>query len=313
MRAIFGLAGGATADALGATMTRMLELLMSPAAIVFPFAVPGTPFHELLGICDRFESLLRPLIEEKRRLPPGQRDVLALLLRAQDEDGSGLTDDEVVGHMTTLFAAGYDTTAQTLVWTLLLLAHRPDVLGDLVDEVSGVLRGGAPGVEHVGRMLLLDRVLKESMRLLPATPMLHIRVCADQAALGPYLLPLGANVILSPLVTHRDPTLYPEPARFRPERWDRLTPSLYEYIPFGAGPRMCIGAAFATLSLRLMLPMILSRFRLRLVDGANVSRRMGGIIMGTKHGMPMFIAPQDRWFTRPSRIRGDIHEVCDLT
>src|SRR5262249_45760415 len=151
-------------------------------------------------------------------------------------EGATLTDDDVFAEMVTLFSAGYETSAQTLAWTLFLLAHHPDVLASLDDEIHGVLRGAAPTPEKAAKLVLVDRVLKESMRILPATPLLHVRVCAGEALLGPYRLPLEANVVVSPFVTHRDPAFYPEPARFRPERWEHLAPPHHAYLPFGAGP-----------------------------------------------------------------------------
>jgi cytochrome P450 len=312
LRCLYGLDPGARADELGRVMTRMIDVVTSPAVIALPYRIPGTPFNELFDLTERFVAELLRLVDEKRRQPAGQRDVLALMVRAHDEDGSTFTDTELVGQMNMLFAAGYDTSAQTLAWTLLLLAHHPEILGDLLDEIDGVLRGGAPTVEHLPRLVLLDRVIKESMRILPATPMLFIRVCANEAPLGRYVLPKGANVILSPLVTHRDPDRYPEPARFRPARWEGLEPTHYEYLPFGTGPRMCLGAGFATLALRLMLPMILQRYRLSLAYGANISCKVGGIVLGPKPGLPMLIAPQDRAFRRPSPVRGNLREVVDL-
>jgi cytochrome P450 len=312
LRCLFGVEAGPRADALGRLMTRMTEVVLSPAVIALPFQIPGTPFQELCDLTERFVAELGGLIDEKRRQPAGQRDTLALLVGARDEDGGALTDAELVGQMTMLFSAGYDTSTQTLAWTLFLLAHHPEVLGEVLDEIDGELRGGEPTADSVKRLILLDRVVKESMRLLPATPALFTRVCAQEAPLGPYVLPRGANVVVSPFVTHRDPALYPEPARFRPERWERLEPTNYEYLPFGAGPRMCLGAGFATLSLRLVLPMILRRYRLSLAHGARISTKVGGVVLGPKPGLPMLIAPQDRVFPKPPPLRGNMREVVDL-
>jgi cytochrome P450 len=312
MRVLFGVDVERDARDLGRMAKATLQQLTSVAVMAFPYDLPSTPYSDMLALADRMEARVRALVAEKRMQPVG-RDVLSLLVRAHDEDGASLTDSELVGHANVLYVAAHETTAFTLSWTLFLLSQHPTVAADLADEVRGVLRGDAPTVAQIARMPLLDAVLKESMRLLPATPFFFLRRLTGSSQVGPFTLPEGSTLILSPLVTHRDPDLFPEPKRFRPERWQGLTPSPYEYLPFGAGPRLCLGAPFAALVLRLVLPMIVQRSRFRLAWSADVSRRVQGITMGPKHGMPMRVTPQDGWYPRPTRVRGDIHELVDLT
>lgn len=313
LRAIFGLERSEGGKELGELMTRTLDVLVSPLAIAFPFPVPGTPYRNLLDASEGVREGLLRLIARKRAQPSGQHDVLSLMIRAHDEDGAKFTDDELLGEMNTLFAAGYDTSAQTLAWTLFLLAQHPDVHAAAVDEVSSVLRGAPPTPDDIGKLVLVDRIVKESMRLIPATPALFIRVCTQEAPLGGYTLPERANVVLSPYITHRDPSLYPTPLRFKPERWEHVQPTIYEYLPFGAGPRVCIGAGFASMSLRIVLPMILQRYRLTLAHGATISRVVRGLVVGPRYGLPMLIAPQDRHFRRREDVKGDVHEMVDLS
>src|SRR5262249_47384701 len=237
---------------LGDVALETIDLLTAPLTALLPFRIPGAPFARLLAKSDELVEKLRALIAEKRAHPLEGHDALALILRAHDDEGATFSEDELIGEAATLFVAGHDTQAKTLIWVLFLLEQHPKVLRDVLDEIDGVLRGGPPSVEHVPRLVLVDRVIKESMRVLAPVPIQFIRVCQTEAQLGPFTLPAGANVVLSPFITHRDPERYPEPARFLPERWERLQPTLHEYLPFGAGPRMCIGAAFATLSLRLI-------------------------------------------------------------
>ena len=109
------------------------------------------------------------------------------------------------------------------------------------------------------------------MRLLPATPMLFTRVCSGAATLGPHTLPQGTRVVLSPFITHRDPTLFAAPDRFDPARWERITPSPWQYLPFGAGPRVCIGNHFALVEAQLILAAWAQRFRFRLAQPAPVA------------------------------------------
>ncbi len=312
LRCLFGLDALGGSEVLGELEAGLLEALSSPLTIAAPFMLPGLPFRRAVRLSDAVEARLREVIAERReQLSDGRErhDVLSILLRAPDADA--LTDAELLGECNGLFVAGYDTAAQTLTWTLFLLAQHPDVTSALVEEVDAVLHGAPPRAEDVPRLSLTDRVLDESMRLLPAAPMLFIRVTADEAALGPHVLPRGASVVLSPLVTHRDPDRFPEPTRFRPSRWEDLSPSPYEFLPFGAGSRMCLGSGFAALALRLLLPMIVQRFRFALPDGARVDQSVRGIAMAPKKGLPLVLERQDGSIGRRAAISGNLLELVE--
>lgn len=311
VRCLFGVDWNENERGIGQIMTETLELVTAPATAVFPVRLPGTPYNTLFEKSEELSDRYFALIDEKRKKPLGN-DALSLMIRARDDDNGALSDDELVGEASTLFIAGHDTQAKTLAWTLFLLERHPKIMAAVVDEIESVLRGGPPSIEHLPRMPLVERVLKESMRVLSPVPALFVRVCQEEATLGGVALPKQANVVLSPFITHRDPDRFPEPTRFLPERWEHIQPSIYEYIPFGAGPRMCIGAGFASLAMRLILPMIVQRFRLSLAYGATISRHVRGNILGPKYGIPMLIAPQDRRFTPRFRAGGDIPGLLDL-
>lgn len=312
VRCLFGLDPASGDTALAHAAEEAFELVTSPLTAAIPFRFPGSPMTRLLAKSEVLVAALRALIEQKRHSPGSGRDALALMLRARDEAGGVLSDDELIAEVNTLFVAGHETQAKTLGWTLFLLGQHPEVLGSVTDEIESVLRGGLPSLESIPRMPLLDRALKESMRILPSAPLLFIRSCRTEARLGHVTLPKRANVVLSPFVTHRDEAVFPEPSRFLPSRWEKLQPTPYEYMPYGAGHRMCIGKGFADLTLRLVLPMILSRFRLTLAHGARVSRIVRGNILAPRHGLPMLLAPQDRRFAKGARVRGDIGEIVRL-
>lgn len=313
IKCLFGLDFRFGDGGLNRSAEEVVALLTSPLTVAIPYEYPGSPFSRLLRKSEELVEHVRATLAEKRKSPALGRDMLSLLIRAHDEQGDALTDDELIGETNGLFFAGYDTQAKTLGWTLFLLAQKPAIANALLDEIEGVLRGGQPSVDTVPRMPYLDVVLKESMRLLPAVPMLFFRTCVTEAQLGPYTLPPRANVVLSTWVTHRDPSLYSEPTRFSPRRWEKLQRTAYEYMPFGAGPRMCIGAQFATLALRLMLPLIHQRFRFTMAHGARVSALVRGNILGSKYGLPMLIAPQDRRFTPRDNLQGDLLKLIDLS
>lgn len=284
MRCLFGVDVGASTEQLGTLAARQLECLASPLTVVLPAAIPGLPYHELVETCERLEQRMRALIAARRASSNDATDALSLLLSASGGE-AGLSDDELIGQMNTLFVAGHETTATTLAWTLLLLARHPSVLDAVTSEIDEVLGDREPGPSVLDAMPVLDAVVKESLRLLPSAPVLFTRVLAREARLGPHVLPAGAGVVLSPLVTHRDPSVFARPKAFEPERWKHEQPTTYEYVPFGAGSRMCLGAGFANLALRLLLPMVLRRFSFVLDADQVVRAHVRGITMAPKGGI----------------------------
>jgi cytochrome P450 len=114
---------------------------------------------------------------------------------------------------------------------------------------------------------------------------------------------------MSPFLAHRDPALYERPMHFVPDRWERIDPSTYEYMPFGAGPRLCIGAQFAAQAIRIALAVILARFRFETVGGSRVDRMVRGITLGAKDGIQMRLTKTRAKVARPSPVRGDIHSI----
>jgi cytochrome P450 len=310
LKCFFGVDFDGDGERLGELEMEHLKGMVSVGAILFPFNVPGTPYGRLSALTDQLERELRRLVKKRRAQPEGN-DLLSVFIRTHDEEGSTFTDDELIGLCNILMAAGHDTTAYTLAWTLFLLSQHPRVLADLRDELHGRLRGAPPTAAQIADLPLLDRVLKESMRILSIPAFLFIRVAAAPFQLGPYSLPKGSGVILSPFVTHHLPDLYPEPERFRPERWESIQPSPYEYMPLGAGPRMCIGASFAGLSLRLLLAMIVQRVGFELLPEARISRTISGVALVPKHGVPLRLLEPGAT-PRRSPVRGDIHELVAL-
>lgn len=313
MQSFFGVPPEEALEGLGGLYRDVVDLFTSPWTLTVPLLIPGTPYQRLFAKCDDIVARLRVLFEEKRR-QPRSNDALGLILQARDEDGSSLSDDELVGEATSLFIAGYETQARTLAWALFLLQQHPAILADVTEEIASVLRGGAPSVEHLPKMPLVEAVIKETMRVLAPVPMLFLRVCQSETKLGSHTLPRGANVLLSPFLTHRDPALYSDPARFQPDRWQRIKPTVYEYMPYGAGARLCLGAAFANQAMRLVLPMILQRFRLSLTPYAVVDAQVRSNVLRPRRGLPMTIAPRDgARGRRPPPVRGNITSLVELS
>ncbi|MFL5732803.1 MAG: cytochrome P450 [Chloroflexia bacterium] len=306
---------------------------LSISVELLPFDRPGFPYRRFLRLSEQLEEEFRQVIAQKRDqraraqspLPQGvaahafplqdtqssddRGDALSILLDAQDEQGDGLSDAELMGHLTTFFTAGHETSASALTWTLFLLAQHPQVMHDLMDELDATLHGDAPSLQQLGELPLLEGVINESLRLFPPGTWM-LRTSTAPFTIGGYDLPEATHLVFSPAVTHRQPDIYPEPNRFLPERWSTIKPSTYEYLPFGGGPRRCLGATFALMELKVALPIILQRYRLEVLDGTRVDR--GGTILSfPRGGLPTHLHPQDRQFTR-SRLRGNIHQLLDL-
>ena len=261
---------------------------------------------------DRLDRDIDAVIAARRASGGDSADVLATLLATRDEDGTTLTDAELTGHLFLLFLAGHDTTRSALSWALFLLSQHPRVLNDLMDELRGALRGSAPSVEQLGRLPLLERVVKETLRLFTPAPMAP-RLTVVPTTLDGRDLPVGTEVILSYYHTHRDPDLYPDPASFLPGRWEGLTRSPYEYVPFGAGARMCLGAQFGMMEMKIVLAMLLQRFHVELVPGTRIDRKTA-IVLSPRRAIPVII--RSRGSSVPQshdRVRGDVLDMVNLS
>jgi cytochrome P450 len=191
----------------------------------------------------RLDEAIRGLIAERRQRDTGARDFLGALLAARDEAGTGMTDQQLRDECVTMILAGHETTAVTLTWTLHCLSQHPQYAEDTSD---GALR----------------RVLDEAMRVYP--PVWAIgRVTTEAFELGGSHLPAGTQLFLLPYLTHRDGETWASPLEFRPERWETdAKPPKGSFLPFGAGPRKCVGMHFAVHELTLLLRAVISRYRL---------------------------------------------------
>lgn len=268
-----------------------------------------TNYDRLQEMANEIEAEVQQMVHLRRTaLAPGG-DVLSLLIRAHEEEGR-VNDQELVGHITLLFGAAHLTTAHSLTWTLFLLAQHPSVMRELHEELSNDVAGEFPTLEEISELPLLERVIKESMRVLPASAYSQ-RICAEPVELGPFRLSRGAPVVFSQFITHHLSEIYPEPEVFRPERWLEISPSPYAYLPFGAGPRMCIGAPLAMMTIKTTLPTILKRFRLSVVANSEISGNVVSTMLGPTTSVPMHVAPPDGRF-HSSPVSGNIHTMVDL-
>lgn len=237
-------------------------------ALVPPRVIPWVPaFRKALATLDR---IAYGLIAAARRGEPPPAGLLAMLLEARDEEtGEGMTDRQIRDEIMTLLFAGHETTASALAWTWYLLAKHPAARAQLEAELDEALGGRTPSVEDVARLPTTRMVIEESLRLYPPA-WTTFRLALEEDVIQGYRIPAASRVIISPYVMHRHPAYWPEPERFLPERFTSAQVEArpkFAYLPFGGGPRQCIGSHFAMLEMQLVVANIAQRYRLDLVPG----------------------------------------------
>lgn len=217
------------------------------------------------------------------------KDLLARLIAARDEEtGGGMSAEEVRNQVVTIFMAGHETTALALTWTWYLLSQHPAVEAKLHLELDAALGGRTPRHDDLAKLPYARMVIEEAMRLYPPAHTLSRTAIGEDEVLGRHI-PKGAQMLIVPWLLHRNPRLWPDAERFDPERFAperAASRQRFAYIPFGAGPRICIGAAFAMAEAMLILATVAQHYRLRLKPGFPVEPQ-GLITLRARHGMRM--------------------------
>ena len=236
---------------------------------------------------------LEQIIAQRRQSANGTvtdtGDLLSMLMLSRDEDGSAMDDQQLRDEVATLFAAGHETTSNALTWTWYALSQNPDVEARLHEELDEVLRGRVPTLADLPNLPYTLMVIKEAMRLYPPAWILSARTAMEDVTIGQYTVPKGTSVTVAPYALHRLPRYFPDPERFDPERFsperEKLIPK-YAYLPFGAGPRVCIGNSFALMEAQLILATIAQQYRLHLVPNQEVKMAMQ-ITLSPQNGLKM--------------------------
>ena len=253
---------------------KSLELLLELGAdfrrtLLIPQWLPTPTNLRLERAIRQIEKVLYRMIAEKRASGRDAGDLLSMLLAAQDEDGSRMTDKQLRDEAITLFLAGHETTANALSWTWWLLAQNPSVEAKLHAELRTVLAGRAPSFDVLPKLVYTNHVITESMRLYPPA-WGTARTAIEDLEIAGYAVPKGSGVSFTQWTLHRDARWYDAPEEFRPERWEgdllKRIPR-FAYFPFGGGPRQCIGNSFALMEAALTLATIAQQYRFRLVEG----------------------------------------------
>lgn len=271
-RAVFGADVDEALDVVQTAVPTASEYAFRRTLSVLPLPRGWpTPANRRAGRAQRaMYRIVDELIRRRRRegLDPERGDLLSLLLLASDpETGTGLADREVRDQALVFLLAGHETTATATTMALDAVSRRPDVQARVHGEVDAVLGGRLPVAADLFALGYIGQVIKEAMRLYPPAYWVE-RFAPEDVVIGGYWIAARTGVILSPWVTHRHPVFWPEPDRFDPDRFDGRGDSArhpYAYLPFGGGPRSCIGEHFALLEAVVLLATVVQAFELRAV------------------------------------------------
>ncbi|MGZ3617338.1 MAG: cytochrome P450 [Ktedonobacteraceae bacterium] len=261
-------------DELGAAMTITLEYIAHTTSVLFPppYSWPLPGHIRTRKAVQTLRNSIQRFIDERRSNPIERNDFLSILLQAKDEDGKPMSDDQLLAECLTLFGAGHETTATSLSWTWYLLCQHPEIYQKVQEEVDSILQGRTPTYEDLARLPYCLQVFKEAMRLYPPAYLLSRRALREVEIDG-YHIPKDMVVLYAPYTLHRREEYFPEPEKFDPERFlperEKQLPR-YAFVPFGAGPRICIGMYFAMMEGHLLLATLAQRVSFSLVPSQTV-------------------------------------------
>jgi cytochrome P450 len=261
-------------DELGEAMVVTFAYLshVTSAFFTLPYSWPTPLNRRTRKAIQILRRRIRCFIDERRNNSTERNDLLSLLLRARTEDGEPMSDEQLMAECLNLFCAGHESTATTLTWTWYLLCQHPEIYQKVQREVDTVLRGRTPTYADLEQLPYCLQVFKEALRLYPPAYFTCRRALRDTEIDG-YRVPKGRFVILAPYTLHRREEYFPEPELFKPERFtperEKQRPR-YAYVPFGAGPRVCIGNHFALMEGHLLLATLAQRVTFSLAPGQTI-------------------------------------------
>lgn len=295
LRAVFGIDEGERYEQLKQDLTALLDVTGSPLRSSFVFLRwlqkdlgAWSPWGRFVRLKQQINELLLTEINERRQKNDlSGEDILSLMMSARDEEGQPMTDAELIDELMTLLFAGHETTATALAWALYWVHHIPEVRQKLLEEL--VTLGGNPDPNAITKLPYLNAVCSETLRIYPVALFTFPRIVKAPVQIAGYQFEEGS--MLSPCIylTHHREDLYPEPKRFKPERFLERQFSPYEFFPFGGGNRRCIGMAFAMFEMKLVLARILLRSQLALADNRPVVPERRGITMAPSGGVKLVL------------------------
>jgi cytochrome P450 len=294
VRSLFGADITRDAGDVGGLMTAVLDAANQRinSAFQVPDWVPTRRNLRERRALARLDAMLRGLIQARRDQGHETSDLLSMLLRSVDSDsGARMSDGQLRDEMMTMFLAGHETTANALTWTWYLLSEHPGVRSRLEDELDRVLAGHAPRAADLQNLPFTEMVVREALRLYPPAPG-FTREPIEDVRIGGFDVPQGSLVAVITYALHRDPRFFDQPERFDPERfapgWEDRIPR-FAYLPFGGGPRVCIGNGFAMMEARLILATLAQRYRLSLEPNQDVAP-MQLVTVRPRNGLQMRVS-----------------------
>jgi cytochrome P450 len=291
LRTVFGQSASPERLAAVEKATLTLVAALKPSFMIIPSLRRSFGGLSAWARFKRARAAIERLFAEelRARRADGQprEDILAQLMAARDEDGQPLSDENLLTQIMNLVGAGYETTASSLAWALHAI-HRDPAVKRMLGEELAMLPAGPWAPEVVARLPYLEAVCHETLRLNPVAPLTG-RTLRTAFTLDGYELPAGAAIGVGIINIHRRADLYPEPERFRPERFLETKPTPYEFLPFGGGVRRCLGMAFALVEMKIVLAEVLTRVELRAAPGYQVRVVRRSVTLAPSEGMPVVV------------------------
>jgi len=258
------------------------------AAFELPDWFPSRKRAQEKAILAELDAIIYRFIEDRKRSGEDKGDLLSMLLEARDEDGNGMDSKQLRDEAMTLFIAGHETTAMALAWAWYLLTTHPTAMQKLQAEVDSTLQGRSPTLQDLPNLPYTDMVMKETMRLYPPASGIG-REALEDVQIGSHIIKKGTLISLNFYAMHHSERYFRQPERFDPERFSKENEGSiprYAYLPFGGGPRVCIGNMFALMEARLILATVVQHFDLSLMPNQNIVAEQL-LTIRPKHGIQM--------------------------
>ncbi|MDY6940505.1 MAG: cytochrome P450 [Cyanobacteriota bacterium] len=300
LKAVFGIADGPRYDRLKTALIARLNPripLVGTLMLMFPVLQkdwgPWSPWGQMMEQQRQIDKLLYAEISDRRaNFDSSRTDILSLMMAARDENGEAMSDEELRDELITLLVAGHETTATALAWALYWVHHQPEIGEKLRRELDGLAENAHPnGLDpnEILKLPYLNAVVQETLRMYPVVMFALPRLVKAPVQILGYDLEPGS--VISPCIylTHHRPDLYPEPKRFKPERFLEKQFSQSEYLPFGGGNRRCIGLAFALFEMKLVLATVLSNWEMELASSQPIKPVRRGLLIAPENGVPMVV------------------------
>ena len=313
VKEIAGEAAAQATQVLSATAYReMFKLITLPDWLPLPGkAAKRQALHTL-------RSLIQGHIDARRNANANggdsdNPDLLGRLLALRDEEtGEGLSPQEVFDQCMVSFQAGHETSATALLWWSRLMAEHPEAVKRAREEVASVVGAGTPGPEHLPQLPWLTATLKETMRLYPPVAAIMSRGTSAPITLGGWNVPKGAMLRMSPYVLHRDARNFANPEAFQPERFLEGAAPMPRgaFMPFGAGPRVCLGQHFAMLEMTLLSAMLLQRFELSLPENAPPPEPELSVTLRPKQPIQLWLSATGHHHGQPTARQANKRDAC---